>query len=559
MSGKAAVAKAAQGKSMYARSSDAAHQIMGHSDWLVEHLTPRLREFIWARFQEAGLERGAMKLPKHDDRYITVLMKPLPRVGAEQPIAPVQYSVARVDIAEFENLARKQVQQARLQMEYLEKCRIGLENFRPVILVDTANIHGEQLLYVQAALKRLLYGFLAGKSLFNFVYFPKEARGLARPWATGMVPPAASSLREAEEFLETLEPAHRVNLLDGIKTALSLECDAIYLLSSGYDRRYDPNFLLQAVRSLNLREVSIFTIGIDVNTDQDEVFLRRLAESNHGDYKAKALVQQATASLGCSQGMRKPAVSHPRTTKMTIGGQAKIVDVIFEEHKRHEALWLEEQKCANRLLLASASQGAVPTPGDDRAVAQKLLKNRNRLGGGYVYLEENAKETPLREAYEGALRGRSDEPALWSGEGPSRHTGLARKSMPEDPSMWTARPGQQPMPPTTVTSLKVDTATLGVPVIKKPSLANPWERVDGGSLQVGAEQTRLAGAASAAQRASSARPGAPPRRSEENKERTERSIQNRRAEAAKHVPRPRAPLEHEVPEAWNLERRWSWG
>ena len=37
------------------------------------------------------------------------LMKPLPRVGAEQPIAPVQYSVARVDIAEFENLARKQV------------------------------------------------------------------------------------------------------------------------------------------------------------------------------------------------------------------------------------------------------------------------------------------------------------------------------------------------------------------------------------------------------------------------------------------------------------------
>jgi hypothetical protein len=310
----------------------------------------------------------------------------------------VQYSVARVDIAEFENLARKQVQQARLQMEYLEKCRIGLEglqkrghkpsevcktllpfkwrdtqeheallqealghsfnsveNFRPVILVDTANIHGEQLQYVQAALKRLLYGFVAGKSLFNFVHFPKEARGLARAWATGMVPPAASSLREAEEFLETLEPAHRVNLLDGIKTALSLECDAIYLLSSGYDRRYDPNFLLQAVRSLNLREVSIFTIGIDVNTDQDEVFLRRLAESNHGDYKAKALVQQATASLGCSQGMRKPAVSHPRTTKMTIGGQAKIVDVIFEEHKRHEALWLEEQKCANRLLLASAS------------------------------------------------------------------------------------------------------------------------------------------------------------------------------------------------------------
>merc|ERR1719316_525924 len=319
-------------------------------------------------------------------------------------------------------------------MEYLEKCRIGLEglrkkghaptevcktllpfkwrdtqeheallqealghsfnsveNFRPVILLDTANIHGEQLQYVQAALKRLLYGFVAGKSLFNFVHFPKEARGLASTWATGMVPPAASSLREAEEFLEAVEPAHRVNLLDGIKTALSLECDAIYLLSSGYDRRYDPNFLLQAVRSMNLREVSIWTIGIDVNSEQDEVFLRRLAESNHGDYKAKALVQQATANLGATAPqLRKP--SSTRHAKTTIGSQAKIVEVIYEEHKRHEALWLEEQKCANRLLLASATQGAVPTPADSRAVSAKLLQNRNRLGGGYVYLEENTRE-----------------------------------------------------------------------------------------------------------------------------------------------------------------------
>merc|ERR550514_1522555 len=51
-------AKVPKGGSAYARASDAAHQIMGRSDWLVEHLTPRLREFIWARFQEAGLERG---------------------------------------------------------------------------------------------------------------------------------------------------------------------------------------------------------------------------------------------------------------------------------------------------------------------------------------------------------------------------------------------------------------------------------------------------------------------------------------------------------------------
>merc|ERR1719313_488839 len=104
---------------------------------------------------------------------------------------------------------------------------------------------------------------------------------------------------------------------------------------------------------------------------------------------------------------------------MTIGGQMKIAEVIFEEHKRHESMWLEEQKCANRLLLASATQGAIPAVKDEREVRQKLLVNKNRLGGGYVYLEENMKQTPLREAYD-AFRGRAhrDEPALWSGEAP---------------------------------------------------------------------------------------------------------------------------------------------
>ena len=42
--------------------------------------------------------------------------------------------------------------------------------------------------------------------------------------------------------------------------------------------------------------------------------------------------------------------------------------VIYEEHKRHESMWLEEQKCANRLLLASAAQGAIPAVGDERQV-----------------------------------------------------------------------------------------------------------------------------------------------------------------------------------------------
>jgi len=596
----------------YAHANEAAHQVVGRADWLVENLTPRLREFIWARFQEAGLERASQKIAKHDDRHITILMKPHPRIGAEQPVAPVQYSIARVDIAEFERLAGRQVHQSRIQMEHLSKTIKGLEGqlrkghapserletvlpfkwknaddhhellqeavgqnfnscetFRPVFVIDTANLHGDYLTYVQAAMKRLLYGFVSGKSLFNFVHFPPEGRGLARTWASAMVPPCASALREAEEFLETLAHAKRVNLLDGIKCALQFECDSIYLLSSGFDPRYDPNFLLQAVRSLNLREVQITVIGIDVPSEQDEIFLRRLAETNHGDYKSKALQQQNAANMAGGQ-RRAPTKQIAGTTnrgeKMTIGGQMKISEVIYEEHKRHESMWLEEQKCANRLLLASAAQGAIPAVGDERQVRQKLLQNKNRLGGGYVYLEENMKQTPLREAYDAAFRGR-DEPALWSGDAPERR-GLARKSLPASTAMYNVLPGQRPTPPTTVTSLKADVSPgLPPPSMRTPGFgANPWERTEGALVRPSEEQARLirqqqaADTPGSSQRAASARPGAPPRRSEDARARTERSIAERRAEAAKQVPdRPARPVEHEVPEAYNLERRWSWG
>merc|ERR1719241_34630 len=123
-------------------------------------------------------------------------MKPHPRIGAEQPVAPVQYSIARVDIAEFERLAtvlpfkwKNADDHHELLQEAVGQNFNSCETFRPVFVIDTANLHGDYLTYVQAAMKRLLYGFVSGKSLFNFVHFPSEARGLARTWASAMVPP----------------------------------------------------------------------------------------------------------------------------------------------------------------------------------------------------------------------------------------------------------------------------------------------------------------------------------------------------------------------------------
>merc|ERR1719331_1286831 len=178
------------------------------------------------------------------------------------------------------------------------------------------------------------------------------------------------------------------------------------------------------------------------------------------------------------------------------------------------------------------------------------------------------KQTPLREAYDAAFRGRGDrdEPALWTGEGPDRR-GLARKSQPQSTSQYNVLPGQRPTQPTTVTSLKADVSPgLPAPSMRTPGFGtNPWERTEGSMVRVGEEQARLLRQQQAmdtpgsSQRATSARPGAPPRKSDDARARTERSIAERRAAAARQVPDRPVRVEHEVPEAYNLERRWSWG
>merc|ERR1719321_1596675 len=142
---------------------------------------------------------------------------------------------------------------------------------------------------------------------------------------------------------------------------------------------------------------------------------------------------------------------------------------------------------------------------------------------------------------------------MWSGAGPERH-GIVRKSLPRDTSVYNVLPGQRPLESTTVTSMKADgSGHLPPPQMRQPSMFNPWARIEGVQVQAGAEQARL-------QQQGSTRPGAPPRKSEEDRDRIQRSIADRRATAAKQTgDRPARPVENEVPEAWNLERRWSWG
>lgn len=442
--------------------------------------------------------------------------------------------------------------------------------------------------YVQASLKRLLYNWCSGKSLFNLVHYTRRSHGTAKSWASEMVPPSAQALREAEAFLETIAPVDKVNLLDGIRCALQQECDAVYIISSGPDPRMDPNMLLQAVRQLNLREAAIYTIGVD-SEPQAEEFLRRLAETNHGEFRAKPITTRALYEGNniqpTAKGGRERATRDKLNRKLTLGGQTKIVEVMVEEHTRHEGLWLEEQKCANLLLLASMTQGAVPGPQDARHVRQVIAeKQQTRLGGGYLYLDDNETYTPLRACFQRATSASPDDPTVYAEPPPSG--GQVRSSVPHGSSRYNERLGMKVASTKSATSFDATALRSTAPTLRKPSLANPWDRPEGVQIKVGETWQRMQDKAKASRRgaprveappdarsvmtrtqpaptvASTGYPsyavGAVPRRSEDIARRTERGIAARREAARRPAERSqRVEVSDPPPSGWNLQRRWS--
>merc|ERR1719388_52364 len=84
---------------------------------------------------------------------------------------------------------------------------------------------------------------------------------------------------------------------------------------------------------------------------------------------------------------------------MTIGGQLSIIEVMIEEQKAQEFDWLEEQKCANRLLLTTATQQPVPDPDAQRDIQRRVaLSGVAKLGGGYLY-RDDAQDSQLQDLF----------------------------------------------------------------------------------------------------------------------------------------------------------------
>lgn len=384
----------------------------GTGDWEVQDLTPKLREFIATRFAEV---HGRVAEPGNS--FLIVQIRP----REPECALPVRYSVARCDIIEFERLCGKKILEIRSRLNYFDRCLGSLqalcdsghrredytknmlpyrfrtdgeveslieeansEGFgtmcggaRPIIVVDTSGATGLALPYVKAGLKRMLYSFLVAKSKFNFIQF--SSRGQPFAFDQDMAPPAAQRLREAEEWIDSMRLVRRSpgplgtgpDLLESLRLAVSArEVDVVYLVTSGLSPRCDPDYFRVEVHARNLREIPIHVIGVDCEGNA-ELNLRRLAEENKGTFRHKRFNVPETFSSG----PKRVYSGEPHLGGgLTIGGQIEILTVMSREDECQAEMWVEEQKCANQLLLATSTQTPVPDPKTARQAALRATE-----------------------------------------------------------------------------------------------------------------------------------------------------------------------------------------
>jgi len=472
----------------------------GPGDWQVTDLTPKFREFVATRFKEVHASAA-----EPGNTFITVTMRPC----APECARPVHYSIARIDVIEFERLCGRKIQEIRSRIDFFNRCSEALrslqdngaapedyapnmlpyvfradsefgsllreadgeqfgqaEGNRPVIILDTSGPPGEALerrtLYTREAMKRMIYSFLVTKSKFNFIKFTPQ--GQAWRFDCEMAAPAAQRLREAEEFLDALRPVRPTgprgggpDLLDAMRHALSYESDSVYLVTSGLSKWVDPERFVSEVRARNLRNVPIHVIGVDVHDMKAELDLRRLAEESQGTFRQKRF--DGPPSFSAVE-QRRPPLPTPDGERMTIGGQVEVLDIMLGEEEAQSKSWLEEQRCANQLLLVTATQQAVPDPWQAR---QAALRRAEALAGQ----AQRPRLQQLLEAKHGAAHQsvpgdahpvKSAAAALASGLVPDSSHAALRRGGPGPRAASVPRPGAHGAE------------------IRRPSVANPWDR-----------------------------------------------------------------------------------
>merc|ERR1719188_1473914 len=162
-----------------------------------------------------------------------------------------------------------------------------LEGNSPAVIVDTSGPVGKHLPYIKGALKRMLYAHMSNKVAFQLVGFG-ALNGEPRLWQKDMAPPTEPAMQAAEDWIDSLQRVEAPgNLLNAVNAALSQACDSVYILSSAEIEKMLHEQVLVGIRSINVREVPISTVGVEPQP-HSELLLRNIAESNHGDFSLKS-------------------------------------------------------------------------------------------------------------------------------------------------------------------------------------------------------------------------------------------------------------------------------
>eukprot|EP00445_Apocalathium_hangoei_P042274 CAMPEP_0203971460 /NCGR_PEP_ID=MMETSP0359-20131031/98486_1 /ASSEMBLY_ACC=CAM_ASM_000338 /TAXON_ID=268821 /ORGANISM="Scrippsiella Hangoei, Strain SHTV-5" /LENGTH=744 /DNA_ID=CAMNT_0050909437 /DNA_START=57 /DNA_END=2288 /DNA_ORIENTATION=- len=477
----------------------------GPGDWEVQDISPKLREFIATRFKEV---HGQVAEP--GSSFVTVEMRPHEPENA----LPVRYSVARIDIIEFERLCGRKVQETRSRADFFNRCMEALQSLlhngatpedqasnmlpyryrrddevdgllreadgnsfgqvegcRPIIILDTSGAAGEALQFIRPALKRMLYSFLVAKGKFNFIKFSNQGQPYA--FDAEMAAPSQQRLREAEEWLDSLRPVRSAaatgggpDLLEAIRLAVSArDVDVVYVLTPGLSRRSDAERFQAEVRARNLRNLPIHIIGIDCES-KAELDLRRLASASQGSFRLKRFDGPMAFP---SAEPRRPAPQQASREKLSIGGQVNILDIMLEEEDGQSRRWLEEQKCANQLLLATATQQPVPDSRQARLSALRMAENiaqRPRL-------QDLVEGSSAPFAGSGSLAAAAALAGGGSGTAALATVAACASSLAEA-SLCGGRggPGPRSHRPRATSQQRC----AGEADIRRPSVANPWDR-----------------------------------------------------------------------------------
>jgi len=312
------------------------------NDWLAESLTPRLKDYVFARFNEAHIAEPkyvksikkyvASRFFQTSGSFVSIFLRPQTRFGSDAATTmPVHYNIPKSQLGEFRRLAERTIQHFEQRLQLLQRTEIALRNVlqkgmseqdtinvmlpysystweeieglmiesenpvlgtirgsRPVLIIDTAASSSKNLSYLRAVVKKALRNTLVTKHSFNIISF-FGARGAERGFASTLISPAQQALLDAEEWLDQLVVVPKTHLLDGLRLALAdPHVDSIYVLSSGESLRAGDDVTLPArnLQSINVRMVPIHCVGIDCSGPA-ELALRHVAEANRGTFGIK--------------------------------------------------------------------------------------------------------------------------------------------------------------------------------------------------------------------------------------------------------------------------------